>query len=273
MIPPGTQPAEILRLLGITDPEDIDIEAIAYACGATILKEPLTGCEANIIGRDDRAIITINNRSTRGRQRFSAGHELGHWMKDRGQSAFGCSKNQLYASWTGTNAETRANRFASDILLPLAMFRPRTRGLPATFESVESIAEIFQTSITATALKFVEHGWLPSMLICNSRKGRDWFVASDGVKGKLWPKDSPGTGSIAHALLTGKNTGQRQGEVGTDEWINHPAARRYWIHEDSIVVGRGTAVLSLLWWKDEAFLIRIDEEEERRSSSRSDYRL
>ena len=44
-------------------------------------KEPLTGCEANIIGRGDKAIITINSKSIPGRQRFSAGHELGHWMR------------------------------------------------------------------------------------------------------------------------------------------------------------------------------------------------
>jgi hypothetical protein len=91
MIPAGTPPEQILSLLGITEPEDIDIEAIAFACGATILKEPLTGCEANIIGRGDKAIITVNSKSIPGRQRFSAGHELGHWMKDRGESAFGCS--------------------------------------------------------------------------------------------------------------------------------------------------------------------------------------
>jgi hypothetical protein len=42
MIPAGTPPDEILSLLGITEPEDIDIEAIGFACGATILKEPLT---------------------------------------------------------------------------------------------------------------------------------------------------------------------------------------------------------------------------------------
>jgi hypothetical protein len=102
MIPVGTQPEEILSLLGITEPADIDVGAIAYACGATIVKEPLTCCEANIIGRGDKAIITINNKSIPGRQRFSAGHELGHWMKDRGESAFGCSKTSCIPLGPGT---------------------------------------------------------------------------------------------------------------------------------------------------------------------------
>ena len=45
MIEAGASPEQILSLLGITEPDDLDIEAIAYACGATILPQPLSGCE------------------------------------------------------------------------------------------------------------------------------------------------------------------------------------------------------------------------------------
>ena len=136
MIEAGTPPEKILSLLGISEPEDLDIDAIAFACGATILRQPLTGCEANIIGSGDKAIITVNIKSIPGRQRFSSGHELGHWMKDRGQNAFGCSKRQMNSEWTDNNAETRANRFASDLLLPLSMFVPLAKARPITLETV-----------------------------------------------------------------------------------------------------------------------------------------
>src|SRR5437016_11425907 len=95
MIEAGTPPDKILGLLGITEPEDLDIEAIAYACGATIVPQPLTGCQANIIGFADRAIITVNSNSIPTRQRFSSGHELGHRRKDRGQHAFARLDRQL----------------------------------------------------------------------------------------------------------------------------------------------------------------------------------
>ena len=74
MIPTGTPPEEILSTLGIAEPDDIDIEAIAWECGATILYEPLTGCEANIIGSGDKAIITVNSKAIPARKRFSSGH-------------------------------------------------------------------------------------------------------------------------------------------------------------------------------------------------------
>src|SRR5437867_9520652 len=80
----------ILEELGIENPEDIDVEAIAQYCGATVVYEDLGGCEARILGYGDRAIIAVNESSPRVRQRFSVGHELGHWMNDRGRASFAC---------------------------------------------------------------------------------------------------------------------------------------------------------------------------------------
>ena len=73
-----TSAAELLDELGITEPVELDMEAIAQHCQATIIYKPLKGCAARITGNEDRAIITIDDACRRERQRFSAGHELGH---------------------------------------------------------------------------------------------------------------------------------------------------------------------------------------------------
>lgn len=94
--------------LGITAPEDIDIEAIAQHCQATIIYQPLHGSSARILGFKDRAIITVDSRARRERQRFSAGHELGHWMQDRGKlSAFTCNEKVFITEWSNDNPERR----------------------------------------------------------------------------------------------------------------------------------------------------------------------
>lgn len=59
----NTGPDALLAELGIVEPADIRIEAIAQYCGATVVYEPLTGCEAYIAGHGNRAIITVNSRS------------------------------------------------------------------------------------------------------------------------------------------------------------------------------------------------------------------
>lgn len=80
------RPAELLlQELGITEPREIDLEAIAWTQGVHVRYRPLDGCEARIIGCGDRAIITVNDRSSARRQRFSIGHELGHWKWHRGR--------------------------------------------------------------------------------------------------------------------------------------------------------------------------------------------
>jgi hypothetical protein len=262
----------ILAELGIKVPEDLDIEAIAEYCGATVRYKPLYGCEARIIGYRGRAIITINESSSRGRQRFSGGHELGHWMCDRGQTAFTCNYENYVKGWWSANPETRANRFASDLLLPLAMFRPRARGLPVTLESVRKLADIFCMSLTSTLIRLVEHGWLPSMLIHNSPHKREWFVASPEVSGRLWPLARPGQGSLAISLLNGTSQEKGPADIRCDNWISHPNAEEYWVKENSLRLRDGS-VLSLLWWEDEQQLINLDENEEHTGNRRADGRL
>jgi Zn-dependent peptidase ImmA (M78 family) len=264
-------PFEILNDLGITEPEDIDIEAIAEECGATIRYQPLSGCAARIMGFKDRAIITIEKNTARPRQRFSAGHELGHWMRDRGQVAFQCKNESFVREWSAENPETRANRFASDLLLPARMFRARLHKMPVTFGSVRQLADVFCTSLTATAIRLVEYGEVPAVLVCNGPQEREWFVANGEVKGKIWLENRPGRGSIAEALLRGDRTDSSPREVRSDAWFNDRNAANHWVHEDSVSVSDGS-VLSLLWWKDESQLIELDDAIEARGAWRSDFR-
>ena len=265
----GQTPAEILAELGIREPEDLDIEAIAQYCGATIQYKPLAGCEARIMGLDDAAIITVNVNSSVERQRFSGGHELGHWMRDRRTASFRCDEQMFVREWSVDNPEKRANRFASDMLLPAKMFRPLSNGLPITFASVQQLADIFKMSLSATAIRLVEYGSYPAMLICNSAAGREWYVASSTVERKLWPVDRPGQVTQAAALLNRHPHADGPQDVHADHWIKNFHPDRYWIKEDSIL-WTNQSVLSLIWWEDESQLIDLDNFEEENGSWRSD---
>ena len=111
------RPNELLRELGITEPEEIELDVIAQYVGATVVAEPLTGAEARLVGTCDKAIITINANSALPRRRFSVGHELGHWMHDRGRPQFSCGAGVQNASFLGSDPESLANRYATELLL------------------------------------------------------------------------------------------------------------------------------------------------------------
>lgn len=261
MTHPYKAPVALLDELGITEPSEINIEAIAQHCGATVVYERLTGCEARILGVGERAIITVNSTGPRERQRFSAAHELGHWMRDRGKIAFSCTDRALVREWDEDNPERRANRFAAEILLPAKMLQTAARSKAPIFSTVSELAETFGTSLTATAIRLIEKTHFPSMIVCCDANKRVWFKPSQTVPSRFWPQERPGGGTIAAQLLQGKTTpNPGPTAVDADEWINVTGAEKYTIVEDSVRIATGH-VLSLLWWKDEAQILEADDDD------------
>ena len=269
MIEAGTSPERVLSKLGILDPKDLDIEVIAYECGATILYEPLTGCEATIVGHGDKAIITVNGESHPGRQRFSAGHELGHWMNDRGRNAFGCLKSDIESLGDGPNVETRANRYASDLLLPLSMFVPLARGRRVDLETLSELAQTFRMSRTATAIRLVQHGSFPAVLVCYEAGRRKWFIRKTGIPAIFSPPARLERGTLTAQMPCGQDQGAD--DTRTDHWFDHSAADRYYIRESCFRTGP-ESLITMLWWDDEQQLVDFEQEQEERWDRRSDAR-
>lgn len=249
----GRAPNALLTELGITRPEGIDVDAIAHYCGATVIYETLRGCAARIVGKGDSAIITVNSADSLPRRRFSAGHELGHWMRDRHRIAFACDELAFATEWRRNNPERRANRFAADLLLPESLFREDARNLSITFDTVRELAGLYRTSLTATAIRLVEHGSYPSVIICSRRGERwKWFYRSSDLPRSVWPRDEPTSDSLAYEILRGEP--DTAGEVSTIAWFDVPGAERYALREDTMRL-TPDMTLSLLWWEDEAFLL------------------
>jgi len=253
---------KLLNELGISEPSDIQIEAIAEHCGATIVYQRLKGSAARILGFGDRAFITVDSESRRERQRFSAGHELGHWMIDRGKVAsFVCAERVFATEWVNDNPERRANRYAADLLLPSFMFEPRAKNLEITFTTVELLAQEFQTSLTATAIRLIEYGSFPAMIICSELGRRKWFIPGPDIPREIWPRDAAGVYTCAYDLFHGNHNEEPPTDVQADGWITHPQSRKYSIREHSKKISHDL-VLTLLWWKNESQLLGLQEDED-----------
>ena len=116
-------PAErLLQELGITEPEEIDLEAIAFHLGACVRFRKLDGCEARIIGCNHAAIITIDEDCSHRRKRFSLAHEIGHWTHHKGQTLV-CRVEESRPQ-ERTSPERIANNYAADLLMPRYLFAP-----------------------------------------------------------------------------------------------------------------------------------------------------
>lgn len=250
---------DLLDELGITEPDEIDLEAIAQYVGATVTRQQLIGAEARLVGLNDQAIITVNQDSLPTRQRFSIGHELGHWMHDRGQIDISCGTDNQERFYTGTDKESLANEFATELLLPSSMFTPRLAKRPPKLEVIKELRDVFRASFTATARRVVDLGAHPAMVICSSLTKRVWFTASSEIEGLLWPNKQTSTDTLAYELLQRSDYGEATDEVDADAWIDHESAEDYVLVESSVKVTPELAV-SILWWKDQSQLRDMERE-------------
>jgi hypothetical protein len=193
-------------------------------------------------------------------------------MHDRGKTSFSCEERQFVQDWSKSNPESTANQYATDLLLPIELFKPATVKLRViNLAAASELARQFQMGLTATAIRLVEHGPLPAMLICYSSTGREWFSRNRDLSKQLWPVSVPGPNTYAHDLLHAGEDSTGEGDVSAGAWFDHEIAERYYVHEHSMRTSYGD-VLSMLWWKDERMLIALDEFEERQACRRSDER-
>lgn len=243
-----------LRRLGVTEPSDIDLEAIAYDAGALVRYERLDGCEARIIGVGNRAVISVDPTRGHRRKRFSTGHELGHWRHHRGKS-FKCRPEDIGGNVLGENHPERvADAYSADLLLPTYLFRPLARQFRhSTLEAVDSLSDTFDVSITATARRFIDWGPEPAMLVCHTAKGRKWFHRSRDIPPRWFPRDDLDAESVAFEVLQGRCRRSRRTLTGADAWFDRREADRFEVYEQAIRVVEGE-VLTLVVLKDAAML-------------------
>jgi hypothetical protein len=241
-------PAELVLLdLGIASPGDIDLEAIAWTLGARVRYRPLDSCEARIIGKGDKAIVTVNCRSSARRQRFSLAHELGHWKYHRGRILV-CRSDEIGRLGEGqTTMERTADNYAADLLMPWYLFRPLLRTYPKIdFRNIRAIADTFGTSLTSTAIRLADSGEFPVMLVSHGREGRRWFTRARDVPQRWFPREELDSESFAFGILFGNATDDHMPrKIGADAWFDRRDADQFEIQEQTVRVG-DDEILTLL---------------------------
>jgi Zn-dependent peptidase ImmA (M78 family) len=232
-------PAErILLGLGISDPKEIDLEAIAWSRGALVEYRRLDLCDATIVGSAKRAIIAVNTQSSPERRRFSIGHELGHWHHHRGRILFCGPKDVENPDDGALNPERHADDFASDLLLPNYLLHPRLRKIRrVTLDVARQIGHDFTASVTATLIKVVQSNRFPLIVVCHSRKKRRWFRRADMVPGWWFPLDQLDRESFAADMLFNGGAEQsRPRKIGADAWFGFRNCDRFEVEEQSFLL-------------------------------------
>lgn len=244
-----TRAEGLLQSLGIDEPKDIDLEAIAWHVGAKIKVRPLVNCEARIIGLDDRAIISVNAASPPERRRFSIGHELGHWAHHRGQCAV-CRAADIgnYRNEQATK-ERAADAYAADLLMPWYLFKPAVRlHKRLDINAVRAVAALFSASLTATLIRMIDSDQFPcSMIVTHRRSGKPWVTRAPSMQRRWFAREDLDSGSFAFTMMYGNET-RTEGfprKIGADAWFDHHSAAEFEITEQSFKLPTGDVVTIL----------------------------
>jgi len=229
-------------------PGPVPIEDIAMDRGVLCLEARLTGCLARLVRKGQRGIIRTDVRiREEGRKRFAIAHELGHWFLHEKESQFFVCTAEQMRDYKGSPVEVEANLFASELLMPTALFRPLACESEPKLERIKSLAGTFNTSLTATGMKFVDLNKHECILVLSTNKAVAWSKQQGNRFGlriekgmRLHPE------SLAfHVTTPASEAGPEI--VNPEAWITHNAyERQIEVTEQSWALDGYNSVLSLL---------------------------
>jgi len=240
----------VLSRHGIETP-GFNVAVLAGAMGVIVREGGLENADAWLFRRPEgKGVLRIcNQASSRARRRFSIAHELGHWVMHPHLAQWKyCTETDL-TDYVRSPEEVEANCFAATLLMPRFMMRGSMGSADPSFALIERITTEFETSITATARRFVELTKFPAILVCSVGGKVVWRVKSEAAKFyALASQDVPTASLSAKARTEGKSPTEQK-VILPRFWLrDNPVANPREFFEDARYHPRLDMTLSLLWF-------------------------
>jgi Zn-dependent peptidase ImmA (M78 family) len=190
---PGPEDAEAkaelwLREHGITS---LPVDPFEIAERLEIEVRPKDDAEPGVSGmllrhREAFGILYATHIKSIGFQRFSIGHELGHYL-------LAGHAEQLFPNGDGIHAsranfmsnvlhEREADHFACGLLMPDGPFRSALRRCGEGLEAIEALADKCLTSITATAIRYARKTSVPAAVVVSTDGQVDFSFLSGEMR-------------------------------------------------------------------------------------------
>jgi Zn-dependent peptidase ImmA (M78 family) len=247
---------KLLAQCGIDDPTEFPLDLIVFGRGATLIEKPLNNSEGRIVFGKDKAIITINSSiEYPGKKRFVIAHELGHFEMHRNLLHVHNDTDATLEYFKNGHQETEANEFASELLMPEALFKKECMGKKFSPELLRHLSERFKTSITSTAYKYFELGLHPICLFYSYNNQVKYWKRPEGYphfindRTKLAP---PEDSVAAEFFDKGKiySSLHSKQQIWKSTWFE----LKYWendnnfkFYEYCIITPKYNTVLSIVW--------------------------
>jgi hypothetical protein len=236
----------------------VDPEAIATSKGITVKAKPDTavGVSGMLIKvGDDFGIMYATNIPSRGFQRFSISHELGHYcIEGHPEALLKSGVHQSRAGFVSADPfEQEADHFAAALLMPERAFKRAVDAHSAGLACIEALRKECETSLTATAIRYSALTRDGVAVLLSRDQSVEWCFMSDGLKqakGLAWVRKGtpvpPGTVTANfNARPENVRAGQRDsGEGRLNDWMD--GDRVYRVSEEVVGLGQYGRTLTVL---------------------------
>lgn len=146
----------------------VDIERIARILGAESVQHAKIQAAGILIPNDESFSIFVNKNESRVRRRFSCAHEIAHAILDTNLNP----SMRNYSGAARNSLERRCDDLAALLLMPDPTFSNYANVQTFSIQSIMKLANVFQTSIQATAIRLIDVIDEPSLAIVSEMADR-----------------------------------------------------------------------------------------------------
>src|SRR5262249_24814595 len=139
------------------DPFAIATQLEIEVRGSESLGDAFSGCL--LVHGTTVGILYSTSIASRGFQRFTISHELGHHQLTQHHPLLFADggKDLSQSNFTSQDwKEAEADHFAAELLMPEPLFRKAINGVAIGHEGVKALADQFETSLTSTAIRYAQ---------------------------------------------------------------------------------------------------------------------
>jgi hypothetical protein len=205
---------------------------------------------------DSYGIAYSTHFENEGFENFSIGHEIGHFMLEGHLDQVVDIEGKHYSRAGFTSAdpyEKEADQFASGLLMPEALFKSALRKRDACLDTIEAMATLCGTSLTATAIRCAELSEEALAAIISTDGVIDYCFMSDAMKSlpklSFLRKGTPVPAATATAKLHKTQarvlaSDRAVSEIDVIDWLG--GTKSVAVMEEVVGLGRYGKVLTVL---------------------------
>ena len=231
----------------------IDPFAICSNLRIHVFKENFDGLEGVLLFDGKSASIGLNKRQTLlTREKFSVAHELGHFSMDinfGSQQVFKCTKNMIESFNKNLEIELRADRFASELILPSKLVNPLMKEQEPSWDLIKEISTKFEVSLLPSAIKYMGLTQLSCCVVISKKNKILFYRPSKEFRyGLQMDSRILSEGCFAHKSMKGESIPNNFEVVSADNWITGRKVNRdSEIYEWSLPLNSYGTVMTILW--------------------------